>query len=213
MIPVLMITHNRLEYTKQALDALFNSKVVEVFIIDNASTDGTVEWLQAQPCKVDWNIILNTENLGIAGAMNQFLELTKGSIYVGKCDNDTLVPKDWAVKLLDALVSNDLDIVQAKHHIIPASHPEGWNGFIRNMKQASPGVYLNHFVGGSGILFRRSAVDHIPHTEWVLGGWRQFQREHPELRKAFCDHTEVQLLDEHGYSDFPDYYKKTKRSL
>lgn len=210
-IPVLMITHNRLEYTKQALEALFNSKGVEIYIIDNASTDGTVEWLKTQPLNILYRTLFQKKNTGIAGAMNSFLLKTRENKYAGKVDNDTIVPADWTVKLLEALIANKLDIVQAKHHIIPATHPEGWDGFTRGMKQPSPGVFLNHFVGGSGILFRRSAVNYIPQTEWVLEGWRQFQREHPELRKAFCDHTEIQLLDQHGYEDYPEYYKQTKR--
>jgi glycosyltransferase involved in cell wall biosynthesis len=210
-IPVLMITHNRLAYTKKALEALFNSKGVQVYIIDNASTDGTVEWLESQPWKVAWNIIFNKENRGIADAMNQFLELTKYCNYVGKADNDTLIPQDWAEILLNDLQANNLDIIQAKHPIIPATHPQGWDGFVSNMEQPSPGIFLNHFVGGSGIIFRRDKIHHIPQTEWVLGGWRQFQREHPELKKAFTDHVEVELLDAHGYTDFPDYYKRTKR--
>jgi hypothetical protein len=49
----------------------------------------------------------------------------------------------------------------------------------------------------------------------MLGGWRQFQREHPELKKAFATDVEVHLLDtnENGadYSQYPNYYRETKR--
>lgn len=209
MIPVLMITYNRLAYTKRALEALFNSKDVDIYIIDNGSKDGTQEWLLSQPWAVSWHTIFNSENEGIAGAMNKFLQLTKMHGVVGKVDNDTIVPVNWISKLLPAL--DHCDMVQAKHHIIPATNPDGWDGFTKNMKKEGS-LYFNHFIGGSGILFKRSVVDHIPTTKWELGGWRQFQREHPDLIKAFCEDVEIKLLDEHGYTDYPEYYKQTKRA-
>ena len=45
---LLMVTYNRLELTKQTLDSIFkNTKTpFELVIVDNASTDGTVEFLK-----------------------------------------------------------------------------------------------------------------------------------------------------------------------
>jgi glycosyltransferase involved in cell wall biosynthesis len=209
MIPVLMITYNRLEYTKQALDALLSSRGVDVYIIDNCSTDGTTEWLKKHHSRY----ILMHYNSGITGAMNKFVAIVRAAAVWGKVDNDTIVEADWAEKLYDTMMINQIDIIQAKHHIIPATCSGGWEGFIRGMERPAKGVYLNHFVGGTGILWNRIATScwPIPKTEWMLGGWRHFQRQHPELRKAFCDHTEVKLLDEHGYGDYPEYYTETKR--
>jgi rhamnopyranosyl-N-acetylglucosaminyl-diphospho-decaprenol beta-1,3/1,4-galactofuranosyltransferase len=68
MIPVLMITYNRLEYTKKALEALFLSQGRKIFIIDNGSSDGTREWLESHPWKMTMNITYNKDNIGIAGA-------------------------------------------------------------------------------------------------------------------------------------------------
>lgn len=209
MIPILMITYNRLEYTRQALPALFNSEGVRVYVIDNGSTDGTAEWLKSQ-CA--WDIIYNDRNLGIAGAMNQFLALTQDAEFVGKVDNDTIVPRDWHTRLMAHM--NKADIVQAKHPILKATHPGGFDSWVSTMP-ADGSLRFNHFVGGSGILFRRNIVRQVPQTEWMLGGWRQFQRDNPHLRKAFATDVEVQLLDTNeggaDYSQYPDYYKETKR--
>ena len=207
-----MITYNRLEYTKQALESLFNSKEVEIFIIDNGSTDGTQEWLYSQPWGVAWNVFYNMKNLGIAGAMNQFLALTQEAEFVGKVDNDTIVPPDFISRMLPHM--DKVDIVQAKHPILKATHAEGFDSWVSAMP-ASGALRYNHFVGGSGIIFRRNIVTQVPRTEWMLGGWRQFQREHPHLRKAFATDVEIQLLDTNeggaDYSQYPEYYRETKR--
>lgn len=218
MIPILFITYNRLEYTKIALEALLAADHTQVYIIDNGSSDGTQEWLASYLLTCPWEYnwyhkpIYNANNLGIAGAMNQFLALTREAEFVGKVDNDTIVPPDFITRMLHHM--NKADIVQAKHPILKATHPGGFDSWVASMPADGPLRY-NHFVGGSGILFRRSIVQQVPYTDWMLGGWRQFQREHPELKKAFATDVEVRLLDtdENGsdYSQYPDYYKETKR--
>lgn len=211
MITALMITYNRLEYTKIAFDALNDSDCDKIIVIDNGSLDGTAEWFKEMEVKYAVTIF-NKQNLGIAAAMNQFLNLTEGSEFCIKVDCDTIVPQDFCARMLPHM--QYADVVQAKHHIIPATNPEGWKGFTKNMKREN-GLIYNHFVGGSGIMFRRSLVTSIPETESKILGWRQWQREHPEVRKAFCEDVTIELLDttEAGtnYSKYEDYYRQTGR--
>lgn len=206
-VPVLMITYNRLEYTKKAYAALMKCKDVFPFIIDNGSTDGTQRWLQDQGDEI--TMILSDTNHGIAPAMNVFLRDTKPYPVVGKIDNDTILPEDFIDRMLPFM--EFADIIQAKHHVIKSVHPEGWEGFTRTMR-AADGLLYNHYVGGAGILFKRPLVNKIPTTDWKLGGWRLFQKENPELIKAFVPSVEIELLDAHGYGDYPGYYKETGRS-
>lgn len=204
MIPVLFTTYNRLDYTKEALAALLGT--CEVIVIDNGSTDGTVEWLRTQPVR----LIVNQVNKGVAGAMNQFLQVCD-SPWAGKVDNDTIVKPGWAEALIhDALVYN-LDIVQAQHHIIEAVDKRGWDGLIERCHRLGRGVYESEFTGGSGIVFNTAKLGTLPEDGWVLGGWNRWQLAHPEVRKGFSESTEIQLLDEDGYDKYPDYYKETGR--
>lgn len=217
MIDALMITHNRLEYTKKALAALVESDCAEIFLIDNGSTDETRSWIYENFAWEPDEFIDSDKKIkpfegqgnSIASAMNLFLRHSKTE-YLIKIDNDTIIPPDFCARMMPHM--RYADIVQAKHPIIKATDPGGWEGFTKNMKREN-GLLYNHFVGGSGIIFKRDKVKLIPETEWVIGGWRQFQREHPELKKAFCEDVEIELLDAHGYDDYPEYYKKTRRLI
>lgn len=213
MIPVLMITCNRLEYTKQAIKALMKlDKQVDIYIIDNGSIDGTVNWLSEACINLLCTVIRLPENIGIAGAMNLFLNYTQYAQYVAKVDNDTIVPENFIDKMLPHMMK--ADIVQAKHPLLKETHAAGFDDWVKNMRADGP-LRFNHFVGGSGILFKRDIVKKVPNTEWIIGGWRQWQRENPQYKKAFATDIEIKLLDtdENGadYSKYPEYYKSTRR--
>ena len=50
----------------------------ELIVMDNGSTDGTVDWLKAQP---DVRLIENAENHGFPAAVNQGIAARKASRY------------------------------------------------------------------------------------------------------------------------------------
>lgn len=211
-VPVLMITYGRLEYTKQAIEALLRSDCGIIHIYDNGSTDGTQEYLKAFVESDYVRIVLSKSNLGIAGAFNYFLGVTGHCEFISKVDNDSLIPPDFIAKMLPHMQKADL--VQAKHQLIAASGVGTFDEWTSKMEGDGTTKY-NSFIGGSGILCRRRVLTPLPNTQNKLMSWRQWQREHPEVRKAFALDCEIELLDtnEQGadYSKFPEYYKSTGR--
>src|SRR5882757_7760504 len=79
----------------QGLDA-------EVFVVDNNSADGSVEYLR--PLFTDVRFIANTENTGFARANNQALQLARGK-YILFLNPDTILPEDFADRCLSFLQS------------------------------------------------------------------------------------------------------------
>jgi GT2 family glycosyltransferase len=219
-VPVLFTTYNRLDFTKISLPKLIESNCGTIFVIDNASTDGTAKYLRGLKSK-KLVVVLNDENTGVAGAMNIFIKMNTNNNYLAKVDNDTIVKKDWLDILLKKVVDKNIDIIQAKHPILVKTHATGsFDEWMKKLEQDKDdnSIYYSKFVGGSGIVFNRKIItEDIPTVEWKLAGWREFQRKHTSSKKAFCTETVIKLLDMNegggaNYIKYPDYYKETRRA-
>jgi len=102
-ISIIVITHNNLSFTRQCLKSLEEYSdylSLEIIVVDNASNDGTKEflsaWVDASPNR---KLILNEKNLGFAAANNQGLCVSKGE-YLVLLNNDTHVTPGWIRTLL-----------------------------------------------------------------------------------------------------------------
>lgn len=91
-VAVYTLTYDRLEYTKKTLESLkqFADYPYDHFIVDNGSTDGTVEWLEENRTKYRIKqIIKNPKNVGISKGSNQALDaIGKDYDVIIKVDND-----------------------------------------------------------------------------------------------------------------------------
>jgi GT2 family glycosyltransferase len=75
----------------------------EIIVVDNGSTDGTVDWLRSQ---TDLKVIFNKENLGFPKGCNQGLAIADGDNLL-LLNNDTIVTPRWLDQLLACLNSDD----------------------------------------------------------------------------------------------------------
>ena len=103
-IHLVFVTYNRLAYTKLALPSVLADPTEEfsLTIWDNASTDGTVEYLKnevSDPRIVE--TVLSKENVGQLSAVNEIWGKSKADL-VGKLDNDCIVTPGWTRKLTEA---------------------------------------------------------------------------------------------------------------
>ena len=86
---IILVTYNNLEYTKVCVDSIRRFAYnYEIIIVDNNSTDGTVEWIKN---KDDIRYILNKENEGFPKACNQGIELAKKENDIFLLNNDTVI--------------------------------------------------------------------------------------------------------------------------
>ena len=88
-LSVIIITYNGLGFLKRCLASLHDfiyDPSCEVIIIDNYSTDGTLDFLRDNYPQL--KLILNSENRGVAAARNQGLAIAKGEKLL-ILDNDT----------------------------------------------------------------------------------------------------------------------------
>lgn len=70
---------------------------LEVWVVDNGSRDGSVEWLRAQHPYV--RVLENPENLGFATPNNQAARLATGT-YLALLNNDMRLSPDWVSRMV-----------------------------------------------------------------------------------------------------------------
>ncbi|MDH5765775.1 MAG: glycosyltransferase, partial [Gammaproteobacteria bacterium] len=98
VVSVVVLTYNNLEYTRACLHSLeqyTHYPNLELIIVDNASSDGSREYL-ADYAKHHENtkVILNEDNLGFSAGNNVGIKEATGK-YVVVLNNDTYVTSGW----------------------------------------------------------------------------------------------------------------------
>jgi GT2 family glycosyltransferase/tetratricopeptide (TPR) repeat protein/2-polyprenyl-3-methyl-5-hydroxy-6-metoxy-1,4-benzoquinol methylase len=101
---IVIVTHNQLEYTRMCLDSLrrLTDEPCELIVVDNGSSDGTVEYVSAFQ---NVRLIVNDSNRGFPAAANQGIRAATGSQIV-LLNNDVVVTTGWLCRLLRALYSD-----------------------------------------------------------------------------------------------------------
>ena len=111
VIPV----YNQLVHTMQCLESILRlpDKGDEIIVVDNASTDGTPDYLK----NVGVTVISNATNLGCAKAWNQGIRASRGAV-VGILSNDIVLTPGWLPSLLRFME-------QSEHGIVSPAMREG----------------------------------------------------------------------------------------
>ena len=104
---IVIISYNNAELTKECIKSIRVNNPAEIYqliVVDNASTDGIVEWLREQS---DVILIANTENKGFPYACNQGIVAADKEADIFLLNNDTIVPKDALYWLRKGLYSSE----------------------------------------------------------------------------------------------------------
>ena len=91
---IILVTYNRLEFTKKTLDSIINHTKIpyRLIVIDNNSSDGTRGFLQERKDEglVD-KLILMDKNVGLENALQRGFQEVKSKFFV-TVDNDCIAP-------------------------------------------------------------------------------------------------------------------------
>jgi glycosyltransferase involved in cell wall biosynthesis len=114
-VAVFSITYDRLGYTKKSFKSLLETAGYEYdhYVVDNGSTDGTVEYLNSKyKHGVIKQLKLNEKNEGISKASNDAVTMIKHHEYydiIVKWDNDCIgLTKGWLAKMVEIWKSNHM---------------------------------------------------------------------------------------------------------
>lgn len=162
------------EATKGFLDTLYKFTDTETFdliLVDNASSDGTKEYLQNfEKEHENLKVIYNEENLGYSKANNQGIKLAldKDYDYIALVNNDILFTPDWlnaTIKIFS--LDEQLGMVAPrdagrkkiyKKRITPQNYLENYEDYLKSFKEPFKYVLEPLF---SCVVIRREVIEKI----------------------------------------------------
>jgi len=156
-LSVIIVSWNVRDLLEKCLRSLLKAiqgYQAEVFVVDNASKDGSADMVAGEFPEV--NLIANSENLGFGAANNQALRLSRGR-YILLLNPDTVVPEDTVSKMIQFLEKRQ------KAGLVGPEQIDGKGRLLLNWVRFNPRVMIEYVVehlaalirGRFRILFRR----------------------------------------------------------
>lgn len=142
IISVIIVNRNTKDLLKDCIESLpsgFSAISYEVWVVDNASDDGSPDMVREHYPQV--NLICNNENLGFAKANNQALKKIR-SPFALLLNSDTLLPSDCIVLLYDFLKEHPKAavvgprLIDSEAKLQPSTYPlpSLWKDFLIRSK-------------------------------------------------------------------------------
>ena len=155
---LIVLTCNQLEYTRQCLESIFEhtSTPFELIVVDNGSTDGTLDYLgELVHARPEVRIIANPVNLGYGAGNNQGMALAEGD-YIGILNNDLIVTAGWLERMIaQANYSDRVGAVGPRSNVV--SGPQEMKNLIyADVEQMHvEAAHLARYRAGSGYTYPR----------------------------------------------------------
>ena len=110
-ISVIVSVYNTEKYVKKCIDSILNQTYsnLELVLIDDKSTDKSLEILREYKNNPKVILIENQENKGLSYSRNIGLKKSHGD-YIGYIDSDDYIEPDYYEKLMDAIQKEKADI-------------------------------------------------------------------------------------------------------
>jgi glycosyltransferase involved in cell wall biosynthesis len=205
-------TYNRLEFTKQCIQSILWSKSdnTVVTIVDNASTDSTVEWLHElyDLTPMITNVIFNQENKHLGYAVNQGWEiLSKTCDVLGWINNDFLFESGWDGNVRTCFQDLDLDC------LVGTVRPDR-----ENIKKTTinGGTYTDVLDVGAAYFVTKEAYEKgvfpsiAEFSKDYVGPGPSFHKKLKGLKFVRLAHPGVLVRDsEYNKPEYVEYYNKT----
>ncbi len=108
-LSIILLTWNSEHYFPSCIDSVLSSTAGlnrEIIIVDNGSTDSTVEMIRSYKHYPEIVFISNSKNEGVAKARNMGITRAKGD-YIWLLDIDTVVNKDSIDSMIDFMTAHE----------------------------------------------------------------------------------------------------------
>ncbi len=183
LVSVVIPTYNGARWLGQAVESALGQTMgdLEILIVDDASTDGTVEVARAfSDPRV--TVRAETANLGLFGNSNRAARLARGRYLKYLYQDDELAPECLAelTRAMEAdprlaLATSERTLIDGEGRPVARGGHRAWNGFIPRGEALSALLTYGNVVGEpSTVLLRR-------HLFEALGGWDERYRQQGDI--------------------------------
>lgn len=173
LISIIILTFNRLDVTQACLDSIqrHTPEPHEIVVVDNGSTDGTVQWLNhRQQEQATIRVIANSSNRGFAAGCNQGIQAARGE-YLLLLNNDTVVTPQWLTGLMECLADPTVGVVGPMTNNLSGIQQWPWHDYqdSKELDRFAGAFRAQHRywwipsrrIVGFCMLFRRSLVERV----------------------------------------------------
>lgn len=170
-VSFIILSYNTLDYTKTCITSIRENTLEasrEIVIVDNASSDGSLEWLKKQN---DIVLLSNCENTGFPKGCNQGIELSNKDNDILLLNNDTLLPANALFWLRMGLYENatigttgSITNFASNHQSLHFDNPttESMLAFANKNNLPSKHPYEEKiYLVGFALLIKRSVYDKV----------------------------------------------------
>lgn len=203
MILTCLITHERLAYSQRCVASWQATARPgdRLIVVDNASTDGTVEWLHT----LEPPVIYNAENVYPGPACNQGWDAGLGAgqpDFLHRSDNDIEYLPGWADEAERAFAEHpDLALlgILNLHEDRGSGFPAGDPGAIEPCYRVGGNIVMRTAMFREGARWQGGFLEDGPMSE----------AGHARGTVAMLVRTVANNMAFHRYSDYPAYYNRT----
>jgi dolichol-phosphate mannosyltransferase len=162
LVSIIVPVYNEIAHVDELLQAIHASPVKkEIIIVDDGSTDGTREKLQAMPLASDVTVVFHEKNCGKGAAIRTALHYARGEYILIQDSDLEYDPQDYPA-LLGPLEQREANVVYG----VRPDRPERGLRFFLGAKLLT---HLTNLLYGAGIhdeatcykVFRRSLISQI----------------------------------------------------
>ena len=175
---IVVLSYNALQYTRECIESIRATcpqSAYEIIVIDNASNDGSVQWLRKQQ---DITLQCNEENVGFPAGCNQGIKLAQKDSDIFLLNNDTVLPPNALFWLRMGLYKGDnVGATGAVSNCVSNFQQVQWNCLTKeellsasvqnNLPMARPYERRIYLVG-SAMLIRRKALEEVGYLDEIF---------------------------------------------
>jgi hypothetical protein len=224
LVSVIIVNYNGVALLDGCLTSVFATDYhpLEVILVDNGSTDGSVAFVRSRFPEV--RVLAQERNLGFAGGNNRGVESSTGE-YVVLLNTDTRVEPGWVNALLELLQDPGVAVVTSR--VVTEGVPDRFytkNGSLNylgyNIMRVFDDLSLVFFAGGASLMFRKRVVgkpfldEYFLYQEDVYLSWRMRLAGYKiRMAQASAVHHIGSVTAGRQASDLVTYYQERNRLL